>query len=274
MGYLKIWPQIFHLLIIVERLLGVHSTYGPVSQVPGPPNLDGKNYFWKKCSPKTAGANRQKFPRKTSCQNFTVPISIYQGGIEIVWLRFAAGTRWTGKTLPLNLDQSLDTFQILIENSGVAGKVFLIREYLARGSATVDTNPSPIPPKIFEWGWISKIWSLILQNSQVRLLDFAVWGRVPPSTISENNTEKSCIPCEGARFEHFENLLDGHCKTFPNNSKPRKTDFWGVNFSETLTFDRGDGMKIMLTFVRVGKDFYSNYHPFCIFLSLKYFRNP
>jgi len=71
-----------------------------------------KNIFWKFClDQKLQGKNGGKFSGITEGRSDTVPIAIGQGGIAILWLRFAAGSpgNW-GSHGPQKLGQILDTF--------------------------------------------------------------------------------------------------------------------------------------------------------------------
>ena len=106
-----------------------------------------------------------KFSGKTGRRNYTVLTSIGQGGIEILWLKFASRSSGNGgATAP----QILDTSNAPEKYRGWSGKVFPLREYLAPRSVAGNPTPNPIPPKIFWGGWISKIWPPLSQKLVVR----------------------------------------------------------------------------------------------------------
>jgi len=77
--------------------------------------ISEKNFFGRKPEEQIGG----KFAGKTASQNFTVLTPFGQGGIEIVWLRFGAGSpcKWGSHRLP-NLGHILDTFQMPLKNTG------------------------------------------------------------------------------------------------------------------------------------------------------------
>jgi len=77
--------------------------------------ISEKFFFGRKLEEQIGG----KFAGKTACQNFNVLTPFGQGGIEIVRLRFGAGSpgKQGSHGLP-NLGQILDTFQMPLKNIG------------------------------------------------------------------------------------------------------------------------------------------------------------
>ena len=164
MGKLKLWPQISRPLIIRGRQFGVGSTRGlgpylmKPNPHPGPSNLGGKKLFYEKFyfGRKLQGENGGKYSGNTAGRSYTVPIAFGRGGIAIVWLRFATGSHgnW-GSHGPPKFGSNFAHFSNAPEKyRGWSGKLFPLREYLARRSVAGDPHPPiPISPlKIFEGG--------------------------------------------------------------------------------------------------------------------------
>ena len=144
-------------------------------------------YFFR---PKTAGQKRGQIFRDNGARSHTVPIAFGQGGIAILWLKFATGSICNrGTQCTPNLGQILHTFLMPPKNTRSGRESFpregILSPKVRRGWPP---PPSPISPqKIFEGGRNSKFWPQIPQKLVVRFSwDFRYRGKPPTPSFPQN----------------------------------------------------------------------------------------